>query len=76
MIVVFLTVMVAMILVRTLSQDIAHYNNDAALLDEAKEESGWKLVHADVFRPPSFSPMLFSVCIGSGVQLDAWSCSR
>merc|ERR1711968_367264 len=68
MIVVFLTVMVAMILVRTLSQDIAHYN-DAALLDEAKEESGWKLVHADVFRPPSFSPMLFSVCIGSGVQL-------
>ena len=45
MIVVFLTVMVAMILVRTLSQDIAHYN-DAALLDEAKEESGWKLVHA------------------------------
>merc|ERR1711871_1493729 len=67
-IVVFLTVMVAMILVRTLSQDIAHYN-DAALLDEAKEESGWKLVHADVFRPPSFSPMLFSVCIGSGVQL-------
>jgi hypothetical protein len=68
MIVVFLTVMVAMILVRTLSQDIAHYY-DAALLDEAKEESGWKLVHADVFRPPSFSPMLFSVCIGSGVQL-------
>jgi transmembrane 9 superfamily protein 2/4 len=68
MIVVFLTVMVAMILVRTLSQDIAHYN-DAALLDEAKEESGWKLVHADVFRPPSFSPMLFSVFIGSGVQL-------
>jgi len=68
MIVVFLTVMVAMILVRTLSQDIAHYN-DASLLDEAKEESGWKLVHADVFRPPTFSPMLFSVCIGSGVQL-------
>jgi len=68
MIVVFLTVMVAMILVRTLSQDIAQYN-DSALLDEAKEESGWKLVHADVFRPPACSPMLFSVCIGSGVQL-------
>ena len=68
MIVVFLTVMVAMILVRTLSQDIAQYN-DTALLDEAKEESGWKLVHADVFRPPRVSPMLFSVCIGTGVQL-------
>jgi len=68
MIVVFLTVMVAMILVRTLSQDIAQYN-DSALLDEGKEESGWKLVHADVFRPPAFSPMLFAVAIGSGVQL-------
>ncbi|KAH8063034.1 hypothetical protein JL722_2189 [Aureococcus anophagefferens] len=63
MIVVFLTVMVAMILVRTLSQDIAQYN-DTALLDEAKEESGWKLVHADVFRPPRVSPMLFSVAGG------------
>jgi hypothetical protein len=43
MIVVFLTVMVAMILVRTLNHDIAQYN-DAASLEEAKEESGWKLV--------------------------------
>ena len=40
-----------------------------AALDASTRRSGWKLVHADVFRPPSFSPMLFSVCIGSGVQL-------
>lgn len=73
MIVVFLTVMVAMILVRTLSKDIANYNNNAsdreALADEAKEETGWKLVHADVFRPPPACPMLFASIVGVGAQL-------
>mmetsp|Transcript_8138 Transcript_8138/g.26695 ORF Transcript_8138/g.26695 Transcript_8138/m.26695 type:complete len:650 (-) Transcript_8138:217-2166(-) len=69
MIVVFLTVMVAMILFRTLSKDIAQYNE--ALIDESNEESGWKLVHADVFRPPRTSPMLFAVAIGSGAQIGA-----
>jgi len=76
MIVVFLTVMVAMILVRTLSKDIANYNANAAPLldreaDEAKEETGWKLVHADVFRPPSLSPLAFSAVVGTGTQLAA-----
>uniref|UniRef100_A0A7S3JWC0 Transmembrane 9 superfamily member n=1 Tax=Aureoumbra lagunensis TaxID=44058 RepID=A0A7S3JWC0_9STRA len=68
MIVVFLTLMVAMILVRTLNKDIASYN---AVDDEDKEESGWKLVHADVFRPPAFCPLLLSVLVGSGAQLGA-----
>lgn len=58
MIVVFLTVMIAMILVRNLRKDIAQYN-DPATIEEAKEESGWKLVHGDVFRPPASNPMLF-----------------
>lgn len=40
-----------------------------AALEEAKEESGWKLVHADVFRPPQTAPMLFAVMVGTGVQL-------
>eukprot|EP00823_Brevimastigomonas_motovehiculus_P000252 TRINITY_DN10361_c0_g1_i1.p1 TRINITY_DN10361_c0_g1~~TRINITY_DN10361_c0_g1_i1.p1 ORF type:complete len:632 (+),score=114.93 TRINITY_DN10361_c0_g1_i1:51-1946(+) len=35
---------------------------------QQKEESGWKLVHGDVFRPPSCT-MLFSVCIGAGTQI-------
>ena len=34
-----------------------------------REESGWKLVHADVFRPPHNHPMLFCVLVGTGVQL-------
>jgi transmembrane 9 superfamily protein 2/4 len=68
MIVMFLTVMVAMILVRTLNHDIAQYN-DSATLEDAKEESGWKLVHADVFRSPSQGKLLMAVVIGTGSQL-------
>lgn len=40
-------------------------------LEEAQEESGWKLVHGDVFRAPSVSPMLLSVLAGSGLQILA-----
>lgn len=58
MIVLFLTIMIAMILVRALRKDIAQYN-DPNTLEEAKEESGWKLVHGDVFRPPVSHPLLF-----------------
>ena len=32
------------------------------------EETGWKLVHGDVFRPPK-NPRLFVSLIGSGVQI-------
>ena len=34
----------------------------------AQEESGWKLVHGDVFRAPETSPMLLAVLAGTGVQ--------
>ncbi|KAG5189977.1 EMP/nonaspanin domain family protein [Tribonema minus] len=67
LIVLFLTALVAMIMLRALRSDIARYN--AAELEEAKEESGWKLVHGDVFRPPHTLPTLFAVFIGTGVQL-------
>jgi transmembrane 9 superfamily protein 2/4 len=70
MIVLFLTGVVAMIMLRTLKNDISTYN-EMQTLEEAQEESGWKLVHGDVFRPPSFSPMLLSVLAGSGIQLLA-----
>lgn len=63
MIVLFLTGVVAMIMLRTLRKDISSYN-DMQTLEEAQEESGWKLVHGDVFRPPLFSPMLLSVLAG------------
>ncbi|CAJ1953264.1 unnamed protein product [Cylindrotheca closterium] len=68
MIVLFLTGAIATILIRTLKKDIAGYN-DMQSMEEAQEETGWKLVHGDVFRPPSASPMLFSILVGTGVQI-------
>jgi len=70
-IVLFLSGMVAMILLRTVHKDIARYNQmvDA---DDAQEEFGWKLVHGDVFRPPQ-RRMLLSVLIGNGVQIGIMS---
>lgn len=72
MIALFLTGVVAMIMLRTLRQDISNYN-EMQTLEEAQEESGWKLVHGDVFRPPQTSPMLLAVLAGSGAQLLAMS---
>eukprot|EP00635_Sarcinochrysidales_sp_CCMP3193_P011499 CAMPEP_0118914248 /NCGR_PEP_ID=MMETSP1166-20130328/14670_1 /TAXON_ID=1104430 /ORGANISM="Chrysoreinhardia sp, Strain CCMP3193" /LENGTH=663 /DNA_ID=CAMNT_0006853817 /DNA_START=177 /DNA_END=2168 /DNA_ORIENTATION=- len=75
MIVVCLTGMVGMILARNLRRDISQYNKvgldeDAAVeAGDPHEETGWKLVHQDVFRPPSFAPMLLCVFVGSGVQV-------
>ena len=48
-------------------RDIAKYNTDDDL-EESIEETGWKLVHGDVFRPPN-NNRLFASIIGSGVQI-------
>uniref|UniRef100_G3NCR4 Transmembrane 9 superfamily member n=1 Tax=Gasterosteus aculeatus aculeatus TaxID=481459 RepID=G3NCR4_GASAC len=66
-IVLFLSGMVAMILLRTLHKDIARYNQMDSV-EDAQEEFGWKLVHGDVFRPPR-KGMLLSVFLGSGTQI-------
>ncbi|RWR78072.1 transmembrane 9 superfamily member 7-like protein [Cinnamomum micranthum f. kanehirae] len=66
MIVLFLSGMVAMIMMRTLYKDISNYNQ-LETQEEAQEETGWKLVHGDVFRPPINSSLL-CVYVGTGVQ--------
>jgi len=63
----FLSGILTMIMVRTLRKDIARYNADECM-DEAIEETGWKLVHGDVFRPPR-NTRLFAATIGSGIQI-------
>lgn len=68
LIVIFLSGMVAMIMLRTLHRDLARYNMTEEEKAEEREETGWKLVHGDVFRPPNW-PMLFSVTVGSGTQV-------
>ncbi|KAM9413181.1 transmembrane 9 superfamily member 2-like isoform 1-T1 [Salvelinus alpinus] len=81
-IVLFLSGMVAMIMLRTLHKDIARYNQvdqedmikappkqgKSIFYEDAQEESGWKQVHGDVFRPPR-KGMLLSVFLGQGTQI-------
>ncbi|VDD74533.1 unnamed protein product [Mesocestoides corti] len=66
-IIIFLTAVMAVILLKTLRRDIASYNREEDS-EEIIEESGWKLVHGDVFRPPRRSALLAAL-VGSGVQL-------
>ncbi|SCU90365.1 LADA_0F03554g1_1 [Lachancea dasiensis] len=54
-------------LYRTLRDDLTRYNQ-LNLDDDFQEETGWKLVHGDVFRTPKKS-LLLSVLVGSGAQL-------
>ncbi|KAI8179707.1 Transmembrane 9 superfamily member 1 [Colletotrichum sp. SAR 10_76] len=78
-IVIILILTVMSILVRALKKDIARYNRldqinlddlsgTSVIEDGVQEDSGWKLVHGDVFRNPSH-PLLLSVLLGNGVQL-------
>lgn len=79
-IVIFLTGTVVSILLRALRKDIQRYNRldsinlddlsgtSAAVEDGVQEDSGWKLVHGDVFRTPR-SPLVLSVFLGNGAQL-------
>lgn len=67
MIVLFLSAMVAMIMLRTLHADFQRYNNTD---DPEETETGWKLIHGDVFRAPP-RPSMFASLIGSGSQFLA-----
>ncbi|RZB38698.1 transmembrane 9 superfamily member 4, partial [Asbolus verrucosus] len=58
----FLSGILTMIMVRTLRRDIAKYNADESF-DETIEETGWKLVHGDVFRPPKNSRFFAAVVV-------------
>ena len=66
-VVFFLSGILTMIMIRTLRRDIARYNTDDNY-EDTLEETGWKLVHGDVFRPPKH-PRLFAAVVGSGMQI-------
>ncbi|XP_064624423.1 transmembrane 9 superfamily member 4-like isoform X2 [Lineus longissimus] len=66
-VVFFLAGILTMIIVRTLRKDIARYNKDDDI-EDTLEETGWKLVHGDVFRPPR-NKKLFVAMIGAGLQI-------
>jgi len=71
MMVIFLTGIVSLILMRTLRKDYARYARESVDLDDLDQEldeSGWKQVHGDVFRPPA-QLTLFCALVGTGSQL-------
>ncbi|XP_048444420.1 transmembrane 9 superfamily member 8-like [Pyrus x bretschneideri] len=65
--VLFLSCIVAMIMLRTLYRDISK-DNELETQEEAHEETGWKLIHGDVFRAPNNFELL-CVYVGTGAQL-------
>ncbi|KAM3511528.1 hypothetical protein MY11210_004814 [Beauveria gryllotalpidicola] len=84
-IVIILVMTVMSILMRTLKKDIARYSRldqinlddlsgTSVLEDGVQEDSGWKLVHGDVFRNPS-NPLLLSILLGNGVQIFVMTAS-
>ena len=67
--VMLLTAFLAIILMRVIRNDFTRYmraDEDEEAGDG--EETGWKLIHGDVFRPP-VSLSLFTALVGSGAHL-------
>eukprot|EP00752_Nemacystus_decipiens_P008579 g7660.t1 len=65
--VLILTVFLGIILLRIIKNDFTRYM-DGDEDDIGEEESGWKLIHGDVFRFPSHVNM-FAALTGAGAQL-------
>eukprot|EP00892_Ulva_mutabilis_P012316 jgi/Ulvmu1/9457/UM052_0023.1 len=68
LVVLVMSVIVAVILMRTVRRDLAKYEELLVEGQDAKEESGWKLISGDVFRPPAAGADL-AVQLGSGTQI-------
>lgn len=67
--VILLTVFLAIILMRVVHNDFTRdLKADGADDDFGEEESGWKNIHGDVFRPPQ-RINLFTAVLGAGTQL-------
>ncbi|KAL8265086.1 hypothetical protein R6Q59_023216 [Mikania micrantha] len=66
-IILFLSWMLAMIMMRTLYKDISNYNQ-LDPQDESEELTSWKVIHGDVFRPPA-NVGLLCAHVGTGVQI-------
>jgi len=62
--VIILVGVLTAILMRILRADMARYSDPESA---ESAESGWKVLHGDVFRPPP-APELFAACIGTGAQ--------
>jgi len=66
MIILFLSGMIATILLRSFHADLRMYSEHLESRED-EEEKGWKLVHTDVFRTPRH-PALLSILVGEGAN--------
>ncbi|KAJ1960399.1 hypothetical protein GGI12_003823 [Dipsacomyces acuminosporus] len=66
-IILLLTGVVAVILMRMLNRDLTMFN-DEEFREDIEETSGWKLLHGDVFRAPSYGGLLAPL-LGTAVQV-------
>ncbi|GBG32557.1 Transmembrane 9 superfamily member 2 [Hondaea fermentalgiana] len=66
--VILLTAFLAMIMVRVLHNDMRYLIADEEEEFGSEDESGWKLLHADVFRFP-VNKTLFAAVLGAGTHL-------
>ena len=71
--VILLTVFLAIILMRVLKNDLTRYMEDDQDLGMVEDETGWKLLHGDVFRFPNHVS-LFTAMLGAGTQLFSMVC--
>ncbi len=66
--VMLLTAFLAIILMRVIKNDFTRYMRADEDEEAGEEETGWKLIHGDVFRPPPHLS-LFSAFVGAGAHL-------
>lgn len=66
--VMLLTAFLAIILMRVIKNDFTRYMRAEDDEEASEEETGWKLIHGDVFRVPA-NLSLFSAFVGAGLHL-------
>lgn len=78
MIVVFLAGLVALIMLRTLKLDYLRYSHSMPDISDAasSDDSGWKRVHADVFRSCPHYPLYCVLMVASMARLDRRATAR
>ena len=67
-VILFLFCIILAIFCRSI-RSVSHESTILKDAEEGAEETGWRSVRTDVFRPPISNPALLAVCSGTGAQL-------
>ncbi|ORC85154.1 putative endosomal integral membrane protein [Trypanosoma theileri] len=72
--VAFLTILIAATMIRVVRRDLSKISGIDLDENDAPEDSGWKLLNRDVFRPPP-NGWILACFTGTGVQLIGMACT-